>query len=215
MDYFISDSHFGHKNIIKYCNRPWSTVEEMNEGMIQKWNSVVGIDDNVFVVGDMFLCDEVKSQDIISRLNGYKVLVAGNHDGRESKMLKIGFNEYHRELCYSFRDNTHALMKHYPQPDKITLEEGYDYLIHGHIHNPPHRDGLKINVAADLLNFVPVNSEEILKSLRGSTSNSSNELISLESDDKKIKLSIEIRPEDFSGTIDHIYKLLRKQWRSK
>ena len=101
------------------------------------------------------------------------------------------------------------------EADKVTAESGYDYLIHGHLHVPPHRDGLKINVAADLIDFTPVSREYILESLGTSTSNSSNEIINLESDDEKIKLSIEIRPEDFSGTIDHIYKLLREQWRSK
>ena len=215
MDYFISDSHFGHRNIIKYCNRPWSTSEEMDDGMIQCWNSVVRQDDRVFVVGDMFLCDEDAAKDIMSRLNGYKILIAGNHDSRESKMLRIGFNEYHRELTYCLGDMGTALMKHYPQPDKVTTEGGYDYLIHGHIHVPPHRDGLKINVAADLIDFTPVSRDYVLDSLRGSASNSDNEIINFEASDEKIKLSIEIRSEDFSGTIDHIYKLLRKQWRSK
>lgn len=50
--WFTSDTHFGHKNILRFCKRPWNTVEEMDEGLIQNWNKVVGKDDIVFHLGD-------------------------------------------------------------------------------------------------------------------------------------------------------------------
>ena len=213
MDYFISDSHFGHKNIIKYCSRPFENVVEMNNEMINRWNSVVKETDRIFVVGDMFLCDEDSATKIMSQLKGYKVLIAGNHDDRKSVMLRIGFKEYHRELSYSLRDKLTILLKHYPHPDKVTLGAGYERLMHGHIHNPPHLDGLKINVAADLINFTPVSEDYVFRCLSDSSANDQNEKIDISVDDKKIKLSIEIRAEDFSGTVDHIYSVLRAHWR--
>ena len=51
--FFTSDTHFDHKNILRFCNRPWETVEEMNQGLIDNWNSVVGPDDIVFHLGDV------------------------------------------------------------------------------------------------------------------------------------------------------------------
>ncbi len=212
MDYFISDCHFGHKNIIKYLNRPFKSPEDMDESMINSWNSVVTSSDRVFLVGDAFLCKEDRAAEILERLNGYKVLIAGNHDRSKKTMLGMGFNEYHRELPYSFGDIGKALMKHYPLPDRVIKERGYDFLIHGHLHNPPHTQGLKINVAADIINFVPKDSNYIKDTLSGATSNEENEKLDLKIEDKKIKLNLEIRMEDFSGSVDHIYSVLRKYW---
>ena len=78
---FISDTHFGHTNIIPYCDRPFVSVEQMNRYMIQQWNSVVKKNDTVYHLGDFSLCispEEVK--DIVSQLNGNIRLVKGNHD---------------------------------------------------------------------------------------------------------------------------------------
>ena len=96
MDYFISDTHFGHKNVIRFCDRPFKTVTEMNNSMIEIWNSVVSDADTVFVLGDVFLCPEEEAKEYIERLNGYKVLVKGNHDYSEKVMLRVGFDEFHR-----------------------------------------------------------------------------------------------------------------------
>jgi len=78
MRWFTSDHHFGHTNIIKYCNRPWSTVEEMNEGLISRWNEVVADEDVVWVLGDVTM--RPSNLGPVSRLKGKKYLVAGNHD---------------------------------------------------------------------------------------------------------------------------------------
>ena len=78
--WFTSDLHFYHKNICKYCNRPYESVEEMNEGIIQNWNSVVKDDDIVFVLGDLGFCGSEKLMPLIERLKGKKYVVQGNHD---------------------------------------------------------------------------------------------------------------------------------------
>ncbi len=213
MDFFISDCHFGHKNIIKYMNRPFDCVESMNLGMIESWNSTVSPEDRVFVVGDVFLCDEDEARGILSQLNGYKVLVAGNHDRSERTMLRIGFDEYYRELSYDLGEMGTALLKHYPLPDMIIEQKGFDYLIHGHLHRPPHTQGLKINVAADILNFIPVTTEYIKKTLvESANSNSENENVKMLIENGDIELNLKIRIEDFSGSVDHIYSVLRKHW---
>jgi calcineurin-like phosphoesterase family protein len=75
--FFTSDTHFGHQNIIKYCSRPWTTADEMTEGLIANWNDVVPADGIVIHAGDVAFCDPVN---IIPRLNGKIILVRGNHD---------------------------------------------------------------------------------------------------------------------------------------
>ncbi len=212
MDFFISDCHFGHKNIIQYMKRPYDSVSHMDLGMIESWNSVVTGSDRVFLVGDAFLCDKQDAAAILDRLNGYKVLIAGNHDRSEKTMLEIGFDEYHRELPYSFGDMGTALMKHYPLPDLVIKEKGFDFLIHGHLHRPPHTQGLKINVAADLIDFIPKDSNYVKTMLSRAVSNAENEMLDFKIDDGKINLNLEIRIEDFSGSVDHIYSILRKYW---
>lgn len=78
--YVTSDTHFGHHNIIRYTNRPWSFVEEMNEALIHNWNSVVGKNDHIYHLGDFGMGRIYPLVQILKRLNGKKFLVNGNHD---------------------------------------------------------------------------------------------------------------------------------------
>lgn len=79
MIFFTSDLHFWHANVIKYCNRPYASVEEMNEKLILNWNSVVSPKDTVYVLGDFSLAIR-PVETFTHRLNGIKYLVSGNHD---------------------------------------------------------------------------------------------------------------------------------------
>lgn len=81
--YFVtSDLHFWHKNILKFCNanRPYETVEDMNRGLIDHWNSVVGVDDEVLHLGDFSFKGKEATQQILDQLNGNITFVLGNHD---------------------------------------------------------------------------------------------------------------------------------------
>src|SRR3989344_4017153 len=78
--FITADHHFNHKNIIEYCKRPFKTVEEMNETMIERWNRRVGKDDLVIHLGDFGLGNKEKINEIRKRLNGTIILIKGNHD---------------------------------------------------------------------------------------------------------------------------------------
>ena len=71
--YFISDTHFNHKNIIKYCSRPFKDVEEMNKVLIENWNNTVTDFDTIFHLGDVALTNESEMKEIISKLKGKKI----------------------------------------------------------------------------------------------------------------------------------------------
>lgn len=98
--FFTSDTHFGHRNIIQYTNRPFDSVEEMDEALISNWNKVVKPDDIVYHLGDVCVGSKSAGIDkleyckqIVSRLNGRKRLVLGNHDDvhRMYQYLDAGF----------------------------------------------------------------------------------------------------------------------------
>lgn len=77
----ISDTHFGHANIIGYENRPFESLSQMDNILIKNWNSVVKKNDVIYHLGDFaFHYDEQKLKDLLSKLNGHKVLIIGNHD---------------------------------------------------------------------------------------------------------------------------------------
>ena len=68
--YFISDTHFGHKNILKLDNRNFKTIEEHDNTLIKNWNNAVGIDDDVFILGDISWYNATKTIEIVKSLNG-------------------------------------------------------------------------------------------------------------------------------------------------
>ncbi|MFD2915278.1 metallophosphoesterase family protein [Psychroserpens luteus] len=79
--YFTSDHHFGHENIIKFTNRPFGSVEEMDQELIKRWNSRVNKHDKVYHLGDFGLCKAERMRDILEQLNGKIFLIRGNHEG--------------------------------------------------------------------------------------------------------------------------------------
>ena len=89
--FITSDTHFLHKNIIRFCDRPFDDVEEMTEELIKRWNEVVGTADTVLHLGD-FGFQYNKLKPIVDRLNGSKILVRGNHDFSIERMTALGFH---------------------------------------------------------------------------------------------------------------------------
>ena len=103
MTFFTSDPHYWHTNVIKYCTRPYATVEEMNEDMVNKWNSVVSKDDTVVCMGDFSLA--FRAVETFSfRLNGTRCLIPGNHDFCHSYHKKSRSPENREKWVQKYKD---------------------------------------------------------------------------------------------------------------
>lgn len=94
MNYYIADTHFDHKNIIAFDNRPFFTLAEMNNTLIENWNNKVSKTDTVFILGDFCWSKEDRWIEILSQLQGSKILIQGNHDLKQmSAALKYPLNK--------------------------------------------------------------------------------------------------------------------------
>lgn len=164
MVYLTSDLHFGHENIIKYCDRPWATVDEMHAGLIQNWNSVVGPNDEVWIVGDCH-CGRNSAERAILGLqacNGKKHLVRGNHDREDflSRARGVALFESiqdYKELKYN---NTKICLFHFPMR---TWNGSHHGSIHcyGHTHGDLDGVGRSMDVGVDAVGYKPISIQEV------------------------------------------------------
>ena len=132
MNFYIADTHFGHNNAIKYDNRPFKSVEEMDDAMIQLWNETVKDDDTVYILGDFSWYKEDKTASILQKLKGYKILIKGNHDRVSPKVARC----FSRVCDYAeVKDgNERVILSHYP----IMFWNGMfrdTVHLYGHVHN--------------------------------------------------------------------------------
>ena len=192
MRFWTSDTHFGHANIIRYTNRPYSDADEMNEDIIRIWNETVGVDDDVIIVGDFALGKIADTLPLVGFLNGHKTLICGNHDrpwdGHKKtgtwyqKYLDAGFDEvytgrdtFYEQGAYVFDIGGIAVkVSHFPyvgdsrHEDRFTdwrpIDHG-DWLVHGHVHDIWQVNGRQINVGWDVWNR-PVTDEDLLRIIR-------------------------------------------------
>ena len=167
MNYFTADLHFGHKNIIKYCNRPFNDEDEMDKTIINNWNGIVTARDTVYILGDF---TKIREPEVINaylkKLNGNKVLILGNHDEfiKENSTL-LNFSEVcdYKELTI---DGKKIILFHYPLLEWNDKKNGA-ICLHGHLHgkvkNVCNISGL-FDVGVDANNFSPVSLEDILNS---------------------------------------------------
>lgn len=181
---FYSDPHFGHKNIIKYCNRPFNSVEEMDEELIRRYNEMVTDADAVVWVGDCFFYKKEKCKEIMDRLNGTKYLIRGNHDKSPQQMLSMGFisvqeerwgyiGDHQVQLChfpfkpFDFKNlnlswfHQWFIQRYELRFRKERPKNNGQWLIHGHTHNKRKFNGRQIHVGVDAWDFYPVPVEEI------------------------------------------------------
>ena len=139
--FFTSDTHFNHHNIIKYCDRPFKNVREMNEELIKNWNATIDKEDVVFHLGDFSMGSTHNVVDLLSRLNGHIHLIVGNHekdiisnDIALSKfvgvydMLEITVKD--EEISYG---NQHIVLCHYPMLEWNASHRG-SWQLFGHVH---------------------------------------------------------------------------------
>ena len=165
--WLTSDTHFGHENIIKYCDRPFSSVEEMDRTMIDNWNARVGEDDIVFHLGDFALSKgKARIPEIVAELNGTIHLILGNHDLGEASMKKRGFDVVWPKG--KWLDSCHMGLRHRPPFESLKSQGGQWFC--GHVHNawtvhredPPHGHNWILNVGVDVHGFSPISLPEAL-----------------------------------------------------
>lgn len=163
-NYFTSDPHFFHYNIIKYCKRPFISLEEMHSAIIRNWNQIVKKEDTVYCIGDWGFTKSNEAYDaprncvkpIEEQLNGKIIVLQGNHDKTnhvktiiQNMVIKIGGHK-----IFLVHDPLHA-------------NSNYDINFVGHVHNAWKfkkltTKSIMINVGMDVWNFKPVTINQIL-----------------------------------------------------
>jgi len=162
--WFISDTHFFHENILKWGRGEFSSIEEMNEVMVERWNSVVKKGDRVYHLGDVWMGPSTHEQRarLWNRLNGSKSLIVGNHDDIKY-MSKGGF--FRKIELWKVWQDRNLLFTHVPVHKDCIYERvnrtGEALNIHGHTHLNGSPEGPYRSVCVELNNYTPVNLEDL------------------------------------------------------
>jgi calcineurin-like phosphoesterase family protein len=182
--WFTSDTHFRHANIIKYCDRPFANVEEMDEGLILRWNACVHPADVIYHLGDVGF-NYGSLFHIVPRLNGQKYLVLGNHDWSAVRMEALGFaclthrrNELHTQII----NDRKFVMAHRPRdlptydPKKFGKWDSNRVVLCGHEHNNAPmfirwvrdkgdvaRPVMALNLSCEHTNYAPISLERVIE----------------------------------------------------
>jgi calcineurin-like phosphoesterase family protein len=171
--WFVSDTHWYHRNVINYCNRPFKDVEEMNEYLIKVWNKTVAKHDIVYHLGDFSMGNRAHKE-VVPRLNGRKYLVSGNHcssfighkkhEKMRRKLLECGWQEIYSDAIYlELKNGELVVLSHLPYKteDGMKYDNRYNefkpedkgaYLLHGHLHGKYVKLGRMIDVGWDAHN---------------------------------------------------------------
>lgn len=133
--FYIADLHFGHKNCLAYDNREFPSIEAHDEALIERWNNAVGIDDEVWILGDISWYNATKTIEIFNRLNGIKHLCVGNHDKKllKNKDVRDLFVEIVDYKEIEFDQGGGVVLCHYPIPCYNHSYYGW-YHLYGHVH---------------------------------------------------------------------------------
>lgn len=181
--WFTSDLHFGHRNVLRFCDRPWDNEKEMGNGLVENWNNTVGDNDIVFILGDVFWFNDSHSiKKVLSKLKGkYIYIIPGNHDD---------FKSYHRvdddriKLCEDVvvtwitregKKLQEIWLSHYPMMTWPHRENGA-YQFFGHIHSKPDKkEGVdqdlplhwnQLDVGCDYWDYKPVSLETLENTIK-------------------------------------------------
>ena len=174
--YFTSDLHFGHEAILKYCNRPFANVEEMNQKLIENWNKKVPEDGLVFNLGDFAWGGYPFWKSMREQLNGKIILIKGNHD--EKNLTQTGAQELFEFVTYQMKiqiEGRKIYLNHYPflcYAGTYRDANGLEYEAFGHVHSGPGAKGLDVDrlsmlfrtqydVGVDNNNYEPISWSEL------------------------------------------------------
>ena len=159
--FIVSDTHFGHSNILKFTGedgaliRPqFSSVEDMDEQMVDRWNSVVRDRDIVYHLGDVYFGDGHR---VLKRLRGRKRLILGNHDNGKASYLQTSFEKI---LMWRMFPEFNCVLTHVPIHESGMYKVQYN--LHGHIHQNPSPNEQYINCCVEVQNYTPRSIEELI-----------------------------------------------------
>jgi calcineurin-like phosphoesterase family protein len=165
--FVISDTHFSHSNILKFTDkvgkpiRPFQSVQEMDQTMVDNWNATIKPGDKVYHLGDVFFGSPVHFKALWPRLNGRKRLIVGNHD--DVKFLSSGS---FFEKVMMWRKFENILLTHVPVHTSVLKEHRFTgkqmINVHGHIHQNPSPDGPYKCVCVEQTFYKPVHIEELM-----------------------------------------------------
>ncbi|MBP3265899.1 MAG: metallophosphoesterase family protein [Clostridiales bacterium] len=135
MNYYISDTHFCHKNIMRYDSRPWNDVVEMELDMIDWWNAKVSDNDDIYIIGDFCWGDANDWKRILPKLKGRKHLILGNHD---AKALREDVSSLFAEKPTHYKEikdgEYKIVMSHYPMISYHNDTDANTLMFYGHVH---------------------------------------------------------------------------------
>ena len=175
--FFVSDTHFQHENILKYCKRPFNTIEEHDEELIKRWNDIVPKDGIVFHLGDVAFGHNKRVHEILEQLNGTIHLVIGNHDWKNIiEQQAWRFLSMNQQLKLKI-NNKNIILNHYPLLCFAGAWKGLNatWQLFGHVHSGPYSDiGIdhqrlvnlfttQYDVGVDNNDFRPVSFKDVSK----------------------------------------------------
>jgi len=159
--YVISDTHFGHDNILRFKRkdgspvRPFTSTQDMNDVIIQNWNSIVRDCDIVYHLGDVYFGQGHK---VLPNLKGRKRLILGNHDDGKCKYLQQYFQKI---MVWRNFPEFNCVLSHVPLHESSLNKVQYN--IHGHIHEKQSPSPRHINCSVEVTGYKPVNIEDLIK----------------------------------------------------
>lgn len=172
--FLTSDSHFHHKNILDFEPRPFKTVDEMNDGLITAWNSVVRKTDTVYHLGDFCFGGVKDWMDVLNQLRGNIILIKGNHDKSKivNRVLKEGYlTDYHPLGTVIKVEGMIMNLSHYPM---LIGARPKNFSIHGHLHmhDSGHINHVNVGVDSSFAKLLlkpfgtPIELDELVKHLQ-------------------------------------------------
>jgi calcineurin-like phosphoesterase family protein len=173
--WFTSDQHFYHRNIIKYCERPFADLDEMHQTIVDNYQAVVKPEDYVYFLGDFAMGPRKLTrpetnklfQEVMDQLPGRKILIRGNHDyGANGRYYDIGFEKVSHQMTFQRQK---IILTH--DPGKISFSnapQGWRWIV-GHVHQAWRYKGWKqkktkmINVGVDVQGFAPIHWTDLIE----------------------------------------------------
>ena len=169
MNLYISDLHFGHKNVIQFDNRPFIDCEEMDQALIQRWNSRVEQDDHIYIIGDFAYRNEKATEWYLRQLKGHKHLIIGNHDSKTLNNEKaMSYFESVDKMLHVTDGDKQICLCHFPMAEWNMSRHG-SWHIHGHIHGSTDEvyqfmctRERALNAGACINNYTPASFDELV-----------------------------------------------------